>query len=490
MNAKKLRRSEQGPISRKKCGLISRCWRQRGEDPDQGFTLVELLIVVTILPLIVGGLAVGLLSVFSLQSGVANRLSNTGDSQIVSSYFQSDVQSAAAITTASSSTSAECGPSNEVQLLGLEWNPYPSSTGGYQDIVSYAEVANGSTYSLVRYYCTTGFSKGSANYTTTTVSYNVQQPCTLTVTTNCQVAPAIFPVSLNPSPSAGWTSTQPVTKVEFALAAPSKTERNGSFTYTLAAVPAASAAVTANPGGPITPSTAAGCGFATPGTGTYASTMCLVDFSALTGNNLLAAEQGCLEMSVALPGGSTMYFCIGIVGVVVHSVPLPTWADAFLGNSCSGSSGGNNCTNGSPFYTGIAGQPAIYQTGAGTTTITFSQITVVNAQGVPATGWEIVAADAESTDDNESISFHSSTPLTIINNGESYDTPSDPVGNACNSGQNLTQSADKLTVTCLGKSTSTVKTGTTMVWAAMPHTFTTTLVGGGLEAMAFGLLLS
>jgi hypothetical protein len=35
-----------------------------------------------------------------------------------------------------------------------------------------------------------------------------------------------------------------------------------------------------------------------------------------------------------------------------------------------------------------------------------------------------------------------------------------------------------------------VKTGATIVWATMPSTFTTTLVGNGLEAMAFGLLLS
>jgi hypothetical protein len=185
-----------------------------------------------------------------------------------------------------------------------------------------------------------------------------------------------------------------------------------------------------------------------------------------------------------------MYFCIGITGSVIKPAPLPTWQNAFLGNTCSGSSNGNNCANGSPFYTGIAGDPAIYQTARGTTTVTFSQITVVNAQGLPATGWEVVGADAESTDVGESISFHASTPLTIINNGESYDTPSDPVGNACNSGAGLTQSPDLLTVTCAGATTSVVKTGTTMVWAPMPQTFTTTLVGGGLEAMVFGLLLS
>ncbi|HEV3268276.1 MAG TPA: CshA/CshB family fibrillar adhesin-related protein [Acidimicrobiales bacterium] len=472
------------PTGRTSSGLISKCWRKRRQRGSEGFTLVELLIVVTILPLVVGGLAVGLLSVFSLQSSVSNRLGNTADSQVVSSHFENDVQSAAEITTAPSNSSAECGPANEVQLLGLEWNPF-STGGAYQNVVSYADVQNGTSYSLVRYYCSAGFS--NTTYTTTIISYNVNPPCPATA---CQGPATVSPSAVATAASTAWTLTQPVTKVEFFLAEPSATEANGNFLYTLAAVPAASAAVTVANGAPITPATTTGCGFASPGTGTYASTLCFVDFSSLTGNNLLAAEQGCLEMSVALPGGSTMYFCIGITGVAVYPAPLPTWQNAFLGNTCSGSSNNNNCSNGSPFYTGIAGKPAIYQTGGGTTTVKISQITVVNAQGVPATGWEVVAADAESTDSGESISFNSTSPLTIMNNGESYDTQSDPVGNACNSGAGLTQSQDLLTVTCTGQSTSGVKTGTTMVWSLTPQTFTTTLVGAGLEAMAFGLLLS
>jgi prepilin-type N-terminal cleavage/methylation domain-containing protein len=487
MSTEEPRRSVKRPSGRAKTGLMSNCWRKRSHRGDEGFTLVELLIVVTILPLIVGGLAVGLLSVFSLQSSVSNRLGDTGSSQVVSSYFENDVQSASEITTAASNSSAECGPSNQVQLLGLEWNPFATG-GAYQTVVSYADVQNGSTYSLVRYYCSNGFSNNSSVYTSTTISYNVLQPCTATVTSNCQIPPTIFPGTVATTASSAWTLTQPVTKVEFALAAPNSTELNGSFLYTLAAVPAASAAVTANNGGPFAPAGTAGCSFASPGTGTYASTLCMVDFSTLTGNNLTAAEQGCLEMSVALPAGSTMYFCIGITGTVVKAAPLPTWQNAFLGNSCTGA--GNNCTSGTPFYTGIAGEPALYQTAAGTTVITISQISVVNAQGVPATGWEVVGADAESTDTNESISFHSNKPLTIINNGEAYDTTSDPVGNACNSGASLTETPDHLTVTCVGLTTAVVKSGTTMVWAPTPQTFTTTLVGGGLEAMAFGLLLS
>ncbi len=95
----------------------SRSRRPRGD--DSGFTLIELLIVVTIVPLIIGALSAALLAVFSLQSGVSNRLSNTVDAQTVSANFTNDVQSAAYLTTGSSS-SPQCGTGN--QLLGVEWN--------------------------------------------------------------------------------------------------------------------------------------------------------------------------------------------------------------------------------------------------------------------------------------------------------------------------------------------------------------------------------
>lgn len=454
---------------------------------------MELIIVTAVLPIIVGALSVGLIAVFSLQSSVSNRLGDTSDSQVVSSTFENDVQSAASVTTTAGDTLGQCGPSSETQLLGLAWNTN-TAQGGYQTIVSYAEVQNGSAWNLVREYCADGYS--TTPTTSTVISYNVEQPCTATVLADCQEPPTVYDTTgevANPLP---WTAvidnTTPslnVTKVEFALAEPNSTEKGGAYQYTLAAVPAAATPLTSGGGSPITPATTSGCNFASPGTGEYASTMCLVDFSSLTGNNLLAAENGCLEMSVDLPGGATMYFCIGITGSTVEPSALPTWENAFLGNSCVGSS---SCSTGTPFYTGIAGDPALYQTESGTTTITITNISVINASNVPATGWEVVGADAESTDAGESISWTSNKPLTILNNDESYDTQTDPVGNACNNGTGLTETTNDLTVTCAvpGNVNIGLKTGAAMVWATTPTTWTTTLVGGGLQAMAFGLLLS
>src|ERR1700722_14311183 len=88
---------------------------QRGDisfssNSDGGFTLVELLIVLVILPIIVGAIAFALVSIFSLQNGTANRLANSGDAQIIASTYEKDVQSAALITTgATPSSPARCG---------------------------------------------------------------------------------------------------------------------------------------------------------------------------------------------------------------------------------------------------------------------------------------------------------------------------------------------------------------------------------------------
>ena len=90
-----------------------------------GFTLIELVIVIGVMPLVVGALAVGLLSVFSLQSSVTNRLTDSGDAQVVSVNFQNDVQSASLITTASRPRlrrTTPCQPSGAsgFQVLGLQ----------------------------------------------------------------------------------------------------------------------------------------------------------------------------------------------------------------------------------------------------------------------------------------------------------------------------------------------------------------------------------
>jgi hypothetical protein len=116
---------------------------------------VELVIVITVMPVVIGAISLGLISVFSLQSGVSSRLTDTGDAQVTSSTFLKDVQSASWLTTAGT---AQCG--SGTQLLGLAWDGSgnPNTADNYQSIVSYDMVANAgsSSYSLIRQICTSG----------------------------------------------------------------------------------------------------------------------------------------------------------------------------------------------------------------------------------------------------------------------------------------------------------------------------------------------
>ncbi len=83
--------------------------QSRAERLDEGFTLIELIIVIAILPIVVGALAVGIVSVLTLQTKVSNRLTDSGDAEVVAAHFQNDMQSAALITTSNAPTSSPAG---------------------------------------------------------------------------------------------------------------------------------------------------------------------------------------------------------------------------------------------------------------------------------------------------------------------------------------------------------------------------------------------
>jgi hypothetical protein len=380
-------------------------------------------------------------------------------------------------------------------------------------------VATNGTYSLVRQECTNVESQTSPIEpvtSTSTIASNLASSLAAS-----ELSPLISPSGSATSAAQGWipvaaTGTGDgqlgVTSVSFPITEPGTSSSVPGYSYDLVATPPASNLL-AGGGPPLTATTQAGCGYASPGSGSYASSLCLFDFSALSGNNMVAARQGCVELAVPLPGGSNLYFCIAISGSPVAPYALPTWTDGFLGNSI----------NGAPFYSNIPGDPALYQscegdastcvvngvsvpnTWGGVTTIKITHITVVAPDGNAATGWEFVSADAESTDSGESIQWTSNSSLYEIPNNQSVDTASDPIGNACNSGAGVSGSltnssgttavtssqifagAPATSITCSGNSNG-VKTGTMMVESLQPTSMSITMVGTGLEGISLGLL--
>ena len=455
---------------------------------ELGFTLLELIIVCAIIPIIVAAVGAGLIAVFSIQGSVESRLSDSGDAQVVASNYVQDVESAMQITTDASA--AQCGTGT--QLLGLEWN-LNTATSTYETVVSYNQVNNGQGQHLLeRAYCANGPS--STPTLRKTVSFDISHN---------QAAPTLSPSTENTQAAAGWIPTSAVTNVYWSLYEP-----QSKYTYALSAVPANSSPPS-TAGSPIVVAANTTCGFAatqggTVSNGTYAQTLCFVDFSSY--NATEAAAPGCQEFVAQIPGGDTLSFCMSESGnQPMFASALPTYPEAFLGNTLTNAAGQTE-----PFYTALGcpdstapengeGQPtpscikpAMYQTDSAfgpTNTLVFTNITVTTATGAPATGWEWVSADAETTDTGEYITWTSSQVLNLLPNA-----PGSPYGDTCNNEPNWNgpQGLGTTQVTCESGSqeTSATKTGTPMVEALTPTTMSVTMKGAGLEGIAVGLLLS
>jgi hypothetical protein len=445
----------------------------------------------------VGALAIGLVTVFSLQTTTSSRIGDTSDSQVVSASFIQDVQSATSITTEST---AGCGTGT--QVLGLEWD-------GGAAVVSYVTVANGSTggtsVNLEREYCTdTNGTLSSPSTTIISYDYKTTQPTAVTVMCGTSVCAGV---------GSGWISTDAVTVVNFPV-----TEPNSNYQYTLVGFPEASSSTTGAMGSPTAGSE---CGVALPGTGYYASTLCFIDFSVLntSADMTSALSTNGLAMTVTVPGGYTMKFTLNISypqsseAGPVDAVAFPTYSDAFLGNDINGTPfySGVGCPSSDPTTEVINGNtegtpscidPAIYQLqsdGDDTTEVTLSNITLTAPSGQSASGYEVVTADAETTDPNEYLTWNSNLALNLIPN-----TPSSPEGNACNledgsgnpeaGGTDLT-GVGSTPVTCSSTWQATSpRTGTVMLGVSPTSTSGATLIsatmhGAGLEGVAFGLLL-
>ncbi len=212
------------------------------------------------------------------------------------------------------------------------------------------------------------------------------------------------------------------------------------------------------------PPDAEGCGYGTGGP--FADTLCWIDMSAY--NDATARSVDGQDMSATLPGGYTVSFTVRTSGTrnIVAS-PFPTWEGAAVGNL---------------IYTSTPDAPALYQVvggGAASTTIALTDIEVTDAADTPVHGWRFVGVDAEGTADSESITFTSSSPVSVL---ASYSTSA--ASNGCQ--RNVNQ-VDDNTITCTGEPTGP-DYGTVLVAATEPTSFTQTMdvsTGISREGVAF-----
>ena len=433
---------------------------------------------------------------------------------MVAANYANDVQSAYNVTTEATVTDL-CGTVTG-QVLGLELNQ--QSGGGPGEIVSYVIApATKTAVSLERLQC--NIAANNPTPSETTLAYDVSPALVPSITLSCATAFQLNNSQGNPTctttAGAGWTPA-----IEFSEVTLPVTEAQTKYAYTLVAAPAAATSAS-NLGSPLSSSSTTSCSFASVGSGPYAGNLCFIDFSSVTGGAYTAATNGgCLEMSANVGGGNTLYFCLSISGVQVAPYALPTYNQAFLGNTNTES--GATLPN-VPFYINVPGEPALYTDPVGgsagnqTTTITFSDISVVTSTGQLATGWQLFSADAESTDNGEYIKWvttPSTSPLSILANGLSVDTSTDPVGNACGSGAGLfyVKTVNNVStdfpfttngvsnggkyneVDCFGggtgysySTTGNDKDGAAMVTASEPQTLTVTMEANGLQGIVLGL---
>lgn len=185
---------------------------------------------------------------------------------------------------------------------------------------------------------------------------------------------------------------------------------------------------------------------------------CWLDFS---GYNDAAARNGGQAMSYTLPDGTVMTFTLTISGAGITGAAAPSWSGSAVGNTA---------------FLGIGGRPILYQTAAGTTTATISNIVLTPPAGVSQiTSYMFVAADGESSNENESLGF-----TTNGGNWVALDNAGPISGSTYPTSSGLGTSTFNVTGVA-----GTV--GANIVGSSTPTSLTTTIVGGGLQGVMFAV---
>jgi uncharacterized repeat protein (TIGR01451 family) len=205
------------------------------------------------------------------------------------------------------------------------------------------------------------------------------------------------------------------------------------------------------------------CSYAT--TGALKNSICWLDFAGYS--EATATSAAGQPMSYTLVDGSTLTFTLKKSGTVAAKVVgVPSWSGAAFGTGQ---------------YNGIVGAPVFYgAAGGGTFTLTLSNIVVKDLSGT-VRPFEMFAADGESTDGAESLSFGSNgggwTVNQILQNGTNA---------VCNTASGVG------TQTLLWKNTtgaSGCSSGGIIASTTNPTAFSGTAVQGGLQGFIFGVAL-
>jgi hypothetical protein len=190
-------------------------------------------------------------------------------------------------------------------------------------------------------------------------------------------------------------------------------------------------------------------------------TYCWINFGSYS--DTAARSVGGQNFSITLSDGAVLSFNVRVSGSAIIAAAAPSWTGSAVGNSA---------------FLGIPGNPILYQQAAGATTITISAIAITPPPGVSAvTAYMFVAADAESTDNSESIVF--------TTNGAAWQLL-DAVPPITGS-QMPSQSGIGSSIFTTGGAGLTGNVGGYIIGSTSPTSITTTLNGGGLQGAMFAV---
>lgn len=188
-------------------------------------------------------------------------------------------------------------------------------------------------------------------------------------------------------------------------------------------------------------------------------TYCWLDMTSY--NHATATGAGGQNFSYTLPDGSTLTFNMQVTGSTTTGAASPSWTGAAVGNTA---------------FLGIAGRPILYQSAAGTTTVSITGITITPPSGASTiTSYMFVAADGESSNNGESLRFQTNGGGWVLLD------EAGPISGSVYPGYTGVGST-QVDVTGVA---GTV--GAQIFGSSTPTAITARMVGGGLQGMMFAV---
>jgi prepilin-type N-terminal cleavage/methylation domain-containing protein len=129
---------------------------EKSTNREQGFTLVELLIAITVSGLLISAMVFGFITTMRGTAGAHDRFVASNGNHTLATYFASDVQSANATVVSTDPTSTSGCATTEASttnVLRVQWWEKPTLTTMNAFSVSYRTRQVGGTWQLVRYSC-------------------------------------------------------------------------------------------------------------------------------------------------------------------------------------------------------------------------------------------------------------------------------------------------------------------------------------------------